>query len=90
MGQHFFVSDGSNYENSKIRFPYFASYFRGNAMEIRECFSIITAKKFVGSSSHIYKVWLALRTLFINKLVNGFVFGGVLKIAFHYVKQSFA
>ena len=38
MGQHFFVSDGSNYENSKIRFPYFAPCFKGNAMEIREVF----------------------------------------------------
>ena len=38
VGQHFFVSDGSNYENSKIRFPYFAPCFKGNAMEIREVF----------------------------------------------------
>ena len=36
MRQHFFISDGTNYENSKIRFPYFASCFKGNAMEIRE------------------------------------------------------
>jgi hypothetical protein len=36
VGQHFFVSVGANYENSKIRFPYFATYFKGNAMEIRE------------------------------------------------------
>ena len=36
VGQHFFVSDGANYENSKIRFPYFAPCFKGNGMKIRE------------------------------------------------------
>ena len=35
-GAAFFVSDGSNYENGKIRFPYFAPRFKGNVMKIRE------------------------------------------------------
>ena len=53
MGQHFFVSDGSNYENSKIRFPYFAPYFKGKGMEIREVFIGVSFRSAKTAAPHL-------------------------------------
>lgn len=58
MRQRFFVFDGANYENSTIRFPYFASHFKENGMEIRgnmmakNMFDWFTILSFYEASDH--------------------------------------